>query len=126
MRPLSQVDPWNGCKVCRQQAELGYMPRHNWTHELRMWWNDRVSAWTHGSDPKHETPEPPAIGTSSTAIGLAGAAFALAPLADKLRKDSEDEIRLGPLESYYYAGRLAALLAEKYRPSTVKEAADAR
>ena len=112
--------------MCRRQAELGVMPHHDWTHELRMWWNDRVSAWTHGSDPKHETPESPAIGTSSTAIGLAGAALAIAPLADKPRKDSEDEIRLGSLESYYYAGRLAALLAEKYRPSTVKEATDAR
>lgn len=87
-----------------------------------MWWNDKVPAWTYGYDPKHETPEPPAIGTSSTAIGLAGTALALVLLADKLRKGSEDEIRLGSLESYYYAGRLAALLAEKYRPSTVAEA----
>lgn len=126
MRPLSQVDPWNGCEVCRSQAESNYMPRHDWTHELRMWWNNKVLAWTHGTDPKHEVPEPSAIGTSSTVIGLAGVALALAPLADRLRKDSEDEIRLGSLESYYYAGCLAALLAEKYRPSTVKEATDAR
>ena len=124
MRPLSQVDPWNGCTVCHRQAELGVMPRHNWTHELRMWWNDKVPAWTRGSEPGREIPEPSAIGTSGTAIGLAGAA--LAPLADKVRKGSEDELRLGSLATYYYAGRLAALLAEKYRPSTVKEADDAR
>lgn len=122
MRPLSQVDPWNGCKVCRMQAENGVMPHHNWTHELRMWWNDKVRACARGARP----PEPTAIGASSTAIGLVGAAFALAPLAGKLRKDSKDEIRLGSLESYYYAGRFAALLAEKYRPFTVKEATDAR
>lgn len=124
MRPLSQVDPWNGCKVCRSQAELGYMPCHNWTHELRMWWNDRVPSWTYGTDPKHETPEPSAIGTSGTAIGIAG--VALAPLADKFLEDLKNEIMPGPLASYYYAGRIAALLAEKYRPSTVKEADDAR
>lgn len=120
MRPLSQVDPWNGCTVCRRQAELGVMPCHNWTHELRMWWDDKVRARTRGA----ELPEPSAIGTSGTAIGLAG--VALAPLADKLRKGSKDELRLGSLATYYYAGRLAALVAEKYRPSTVKEADDAR
>ena len=122
MRPLSQVDPWNGCKVCRRQAELGVMPRHNWTHELRMWWNDKVRACARRTEP--EPPKPPAIGTSSTAIGLAG--IASAPSADKLRKSSKDELRLRPLASCYYAGCLAALLAEKYRPSTVKEVTDAR
>ncbi len=123
MRPLSQVDPWNGCKVCRQQAELGIMPCHNWTHELRMWWNDRVPAWTRGTKPGREAPpEPSAVGTADTTIGLTGLAIALAPLADRLRKGSEGELRLGSLSSYYYAGRLAALLAEKYHPSTTKEA----
>ena len=94
MRPLSQVDPWNGCTVCRRQAELGVMPCHSWTHELRMWWHDKVPAWTRGTKP--EPLEPSAIGTSGTAVGLAGIALAFAPLA------------------------------EKYRPSTVKEASDAR
>lgn len=94
MRPLSQVDPWNGCEVCRRQAELGYMPLHSWTHELRMWWNNRVPAWTRGTKP--EPPEPSAIGTTGTTVGLAGIALALAPLA------------------------------EKYRPSIVKEAGNAR
>ena len=93
MRPLSQVDPWNGCEACRRQAELGYMPRHDWTHELRMWWNDKVPAWTHGTGPKHEPPESPAVGVSGTAIGLAGVAFALAPLADKLRKEEAADAR---------------------------------
>lgn len=96
MRPLSQVDPWNGCTVCRRQAELGVMPCHSWTHELRMWWHDKVPAWTRGSKPGREIPESSAVGTSGMAIGLAGIALALAPLA------------------------------EKYRPSTVKEASDAR
>ena len=89
MRPLSQVDPWNGCKVCRRQAELGVMPRHNWTHELRMWWNDKVRARTRGAEPS----EPSAIGTSGTVIGLAGVALALAPLADKLRKEEAADAR---------------------------------
>ena len=122
MRPLSQVDPWNGCKVCRRQAELGIMPCHNWTHELRMWWDGRVPAWTRGSEPGREIPEPEpsAVGTTGTVVGIVG--DALAPLADRLRKGSEGEFRLGSLSSYYYAGRLAALLAEKYHPSTTKEA----
>lgn len=60
MRSLSQVDPWNGCKVCRQQAELGYMPLHDWTHELRMWWNDKVPSWTRGTEPGQEGPVVPA------------------------------------------------------------------
>lgn len=121
---LSQVDPWNGCEVCRRQAELGVMPCHNWTHELRIRWNDKVPAWTYGTDlKKHEPPEPSAIGMSSTAIGLAVVAPALALLADKPRKGLDDEIRSGSLESYYYAGRLAG---GKYRPSTVKEATDAK
>lgn len=95
MRPLSQVDPWNGCAVCRRQAELGVMPCHNWTHELRMWWNDKVPAWTYGTNPdpnpntKHEPPEPFAVGVSSTAIGLAGAAL----LADKVWKEEVGNAR---------------------------------
>lgn len=120
MRPLSQVDPWNGCTVCRRQAELGVMPCHSWTHELRMWWNDRVRARTRGAEP----PEPSAIGTSGTAIGLAG--VALAPLADKVRKGPEDGLRMGPMATYYYAGRLAALIAEKYRPSSEKGAGNVK
>ena len=66
---LSQVDPWNGCKVCRRQAELGLMPCHNWTHELRMWWSDEFPAWTYGSAPKYD------------GAGLRGAPFATAGLA---------------------------------------------
>lgn len=93
MRPLSQVDPWNGCRVCRRQAELGIMPRHNWTHELRMWWNDKVQARTHEAEPKHEPPEPFAVGVSGTAIGLAGAALSLLLLADKVWKEEADDAK---------------------------------
>lgn len=95
MRPLSQVDPWNGCAVCRRQAELGVMPHHNWTHELRMWWNDRVPAWTYGTNPrpKHEPPEPSAAGVSGTTIGLAGAALSLLLLADKVWKEEAGDAR---------------------------------
>lgn len=95
MRPLSQVDPWNGCAVCRRQAELGIMPCHNWTHELRMWWSDKVPAWTYGTDPKHEPLEPSAVGTSGAVIGLAGVAlaFALAPLAGKVRKEEANDAK---------------------------------
>lgn len=89
MRPLSQVDPWNGCEVCRRQVGLGIMPHHNWTHEIRMWWNDKVQACTRGAEP--EPSEPSAIGTSGTALGLAG--VALAPLADKLRREGANDAR---------------------------------
>lgn len=75
--------------MCRRQAELGTMPCHNWTHGLRMWWNDKVRACTRGPEP----PEPFTIGMSSIATGLAG--VALASLAGKLRKDPENETRTG-------------------------------
>lgn len=91
MRPLSQVDPWNGCRVCRRLAERGVMPCHNWTHELRMWWNDKVPTWTCGSAPKYEPPESPVVGVPGMTIGLAGIALAL--LADKTRKEETDDAK---------------------------------
>ena len=39
MRPLSQVDPWNGCDVCRELFGRGVVPEHNWTHEVKMWFS---------------------------------------------------------------------------------------
>ena len=41
MRPLSQVDPWNGCDVCRELFGRGVVPEHGWTHEVRMWFRRR-------------------------------------------------------------------------------------
>ena len=76
MRPLSQVDPWNGCRVCRALAERGILPDHNWTHELQMWWSGRVPAWTRGSKPGNEVPEPAYEGE-----GLKGTAFAATGVA---------------------------------------------
>lgn len=89
MRPLSQVDPWNGCRVCRRQAELGVMPCHNWTHELRMWWSGRVPAWTRGSEPGREIPEPEReIPETYEGHGLKGPMYSLAGmmLADLEKK----------------------------------------
>ena len=102
MRPLSQVDPWNGCRVCRTLAERGILPNHNWTHELRMWWSSRVPAWTRGSKPGREIPE------TYEGRGLAGGAL------------------------YSLAGALVAsmaregLLDAKSLQQAVKEATDAR
>ena len=90
---LSQVDPWNGCIVCRHLAEHGVMPCHNWTHELRIWWNDKVPAWTYGSAPKYEPLESPAVGVSGTTIGLAGVALSLSLLADNARKEEADDAK---------------------------------
>lgn len=91
MRPLSQVDPWNGCDVCRELFGRGIVPEHNWTHELRMWWNDEVPAWAYGTDPKHEPPESFAVGVSGSAIGLFG--IALASLAGELRKEEATDAK---------------------------------
>lgn len=136
MRPLSQVDPWNGCKVCRRQAELGIMPCHNWTHELRMWWDDRVPAWTRGTKPGHEAPpEPSVVGTVGTVAGTAG--VALAPLVAKAFGESFREVwelaatgRCGSLEELCLGAlgketrRLAGVLSRQIRDE--KEACDAR
>lgn len=66
---LSQVDPWNGCRVCRALAERGVAPTHNWTHNLRMWWSGKVPAWTYGTEPTCEGEG--LKGATFTAVGVA-------------------------------------------------------
>lgn len=88
MRPLSQVDPWNGCEVCRRLFGRGVAPEHNWTHDLRMWWSGhfsrscgKVPAWTYGTKPGHEAPEPQTFsgvkGPVWTTVGCAIAGLAV-------------------------------------------------
>lgn len=119
MRPLSQVDPWNGCKVCRRQAELGIMPCHS------------------GSEPGREIPEPEpsAVGTVGTVVGTAG--VALAPLVAKAFGEAFREVwelaatgRHGSLEELCLGAlgketrRLAGVLSRQIRDE--KEACDAK
>lgn len=137
MRPLSQVDPWNGCRVCRTLAERGILPDHNWTHELRMWWDDKVPVWTRGSEPGREIPEPEpsAVGTAGTVVGVAG--VALAPLVAEAFGESFREVwelaatgRRGSLEELCLGAlgketrRLAGVLSRQIRDGG--EAYDAR
>lgn len=83
MRPLSQVDPFGGCPLCRRQYERGELPMYSWLHEAKTRFlrlvGGVVPSWTRGTEPVQKGPVAPAAGPYWSSLG-AGVASVLGKL----------------------------------------------